>query len=186
LAGLLALAAAVLAVRGELGAPGSVPVLVAARDLAPGSTLGPADTRLARWPPALVPGGALTAAGEADGRVLAGAANQGEPLTVSRLAGPELARRATGSADAASVPIRLADGGVAGLLGPGRTVDVITLGERTDQPTVLAAGATVLTVLPAEQRPGVQGRLVLVAVPRGTAARLAAATLAKEVTVTLR
>jgi Flp pilus assembly protein CpaB len=186
LAGLLVLAAVVLAVRGQLGTPGSVPVLVAARDLAPGSTLAAADTRLARWPSELVPTGALTATADADGRVLAGAANRGEPLTVPRLAGPELARRATGAADAASVPIRLADAGVAGLLGPGRVVDVITLGERADQPTVLAAGATVLTVLPAEQKPGAQGRLVLVAVPRNTAARLAAATLAKEVAVTLR
>lgn len=186
LAALLTLAAVVLAVRGQLGAPGSVPVLVAARDLAPGSTLSAADTRLARWPPELVPVGALTAVADADGRVLAGAANRGEPLTGPRLAGPELARRSIGGTDAASVPIRLADGGVAGLLGPGRMVDVITLGERADQPTVLAAGATVLTVLPAEQKPGAQGRLVLVAVPRSTAARLAAATLAKEVTVTLR
>ena len=186
LAGLLVLAAAVLAVRGQLEAPGSAPVLVAARDLTPGSTLTAADIRLSRWPSGLVPAGALTATADAEGRVLAGAANRGEPLTVPRLAGPELARRSIGGADAASVPIRLADGGVAGLLGPGRTVDVITLGERTDQPTVLAAGATVLTVLPAEQKPGSQGRLVLVAVPRSAAARLAAATLARDVTVTLR
>jgi Flp pilus assembly protein CpaB len=186
LAGLLVLAAAVLAVRGQFGAPGSVPVLVAARDLAPGSTLSAADLRLSRWPPELVPAGVLTATAEAEGRVLAGAANRGEPLTAPRLAGPELTRRAGGGADAASVPIRLADGGVAGLLGPGRRVDVITLGERADQPTVLAAGATILTVLPAEQKPGAQGRLVLVAVPRSAAARLAAATLAREVTVTLR
>ena len=186
LAGLLALAALVLAVRGEFGAAGSVPVLVAARDLAPGSLLGAADLRVARWPPELVPAAVLTAIADADGRVIAGAANRGEPLTAPRLAGPELARRAIGSSDAASVPIRLADAGVAGLLGPGRLVDVVTSGERSDQPLVLATGATVLTVLPAEQKPGVQGRLVLVAVPRGVATRLAAAILAKEVTVTLR
>jgi len=186
LAGLLVLAAAVLAVRGQIGGPGSAPVLVAARDLTPGSTLAATDIQVSRWPPELVPAGALTATADAEGRVLAGAANRGEPLTEPRLAGPELARRSIGGAEAASVPIRLADGGVAGLLGPGRTVDVITLGERTDQPTVLAAGATVLTVLPAEQKPGAQGRLVLVAVPRSAAARLAAATLAREVTVTLR
>jgi Flp pilus assembly protein CpaB len=186
LAGLLALAAVVLAVRGQLGAAGSVPVLVAARDLAPGSVLAAADTRIARWPPELVPAGALTASADAEGRVIAGAANRGEPLTAPRLAGPELARRAMGSSDAASVPIRLADAGVAGLLGPGRQVDVVTLGERTDQPTVLATGATVLTVLPPDQKPGAQGRLVLVAVPRAAATRLAAATLAREVTVTLR
>jgi Flp pilus assembly protein CpaB len=186
LAGMLALAAVVLAVRGQIGSAGNVPVLVAAHDLAPGSILTPADTRIARWPPELVPVGVLTAIADAEGRVIAGAANRGEPLTAPRLAGPELARRATGTSDAASVPIRLADAGVAGLLGPGRQVDVVTLGERTDQPTVLATGATVLTVLPAEQKPGVQGRLVLVAVPRTVATRLAAATLAREVTVTLR
>lgn len=186
LAGLLALAAVALAVRGQFGAAGSVPVLVAARDLAPGGVLSAADTRVARWPPELVPAGALSSNADAEGRVIAGAANRGEPLTAPRLAGPELARRAMGSSDAASVPIRLADAGVAGLLGPGRQVDVVTLGERTDQPTVLATGATVLTVLPPEQKPGVQGRLVLVAVPRSAATRLAAATLAREVAVTLR
>lgn len=185
LAGLLALAAVVLAVRDHAGA-GSVPVLVAAHDLAPGSVLSPTDVRIARWPPGLAPAGALTSEADAEGRVIAGAANRGEPLTTTRLAGPELARRAMGSSDAASVPIRLADAGVAGLLGPGRQVDVVTVGERTDQPTVLATGATVLTVLPAEQKPGVQGRLVLVAVPRSAATRLAAATLSREVTVTLR
>lgn len=186
LAGLLALAAAVLAVRDQAGAAGSVPVLVAVHDLAPGSVLSAADVRIARWPPELVPAGALTSTADADGRVIAGAANRGEPLTTPRLAGPELARRAMGSSDAASVPIRLADAGVAGLLGPGRQVDVVTVGERTDQATVLATGATVLTVLPPEQKPGVQGRLVLVAVPRSAATRLAAATLSREVTVTLR
>lgn len=186
LAGLLIVAAAVLAARGQFGAPERDPVLVAARDLAPGSTLSSGDLRLSHWPPELVPAGALTAVADAEGRVLAGAANRGEPLTAPRLAGPELTRRAGAGSDAASVPIRLADSGVAGLLGPGRTVDVITLGERADQPAVLAAGATVLTVLPAEQKAGVQGRLVLIAVPRSTAARLAAATLAREVTVTLR
>lgn len=186
MAGLLALAAVVLAVRGQVGSAGSVPVLVAARDLPPGSVLTLADIRVARWPPELVPAGALTSASDADGRVIAGAANRGEPLTPTRLAGPELARRATGTSDATSVPIRLTDAGVAGLLGPGRQVDVVALGERTDQPTVLATGATVLTVLPPDQKPGVQGRLVLVAVPRAVATRLAAATLAREVTVTLR
>jgi Flp pilus assembly protein CpaB len=186
LAALLALAAVALAVRDQVGASGSVPVLVAAHDLAPGTVLSAADTRIARWPPELVPTGALVSGADADGRVIAGAANLGEPLTAPRLAGPELTRRAMGSPDAASVPIRLADAGVAGLLGPGRQVDVVTIGERTDQPTVLATGATVLTVLAPEQKPGVQGRLVLVAVPRAVATRLAAATLAREVTVTLR
>lgn len=186
LAGALALLAVLLAVRGQIGAASGVPVLVATRDLAPGATLGAADVQPRRWPAPLVPSGALTDVGQAEGRVLAGAANAGEPLTGLRLAGPELARRTTGVPDAASVPIRLADAGVAGLLGPGQLVDVVTLGERSDQPALLAAGAAVLTVLPADDKPGTQGRLVLVAVPRAVATRLAAATLAREVTVTLR
>ncbi len=186
LAGALALAAVLLAVHGRFSATHGSPVLVATRDLAPGTTLSAADVQARLWPAALIPAGAITEIGQAEGQVLAGAANTGEALTGPRLAGPELARRATGVADASSVPIRLADAGVAGLLGPGRLVDVVTLGERSDQPTLLAAGATVLTVLPADDKPGVQGRLVLVAVPRPTAARLAAATLSGEVTVTLR
>jgi len=186
LAGLLALAAILLAVRGQGPDPNTAAVLVAARDLAPGSTLTRADVQLRRWPPGLAPAGVLTAVEQADGQVLASAANAGEALTAARLAGPGLASRALGGTDAASVPVRLADAGVAGLLSPGRQVDVVTLGDHSDQPTVLAAGATVLAVLPAEQKPSARGRLVLVAVPRAAAPRLAAAALAKEVTVTLR
>ena len=84
------------------------------------------------------------------------------------------------------MPIRLADAEVAGLLSPGRLVDVVTVGQRSDQPTVLAAAAMVLTVLPAEAKPAARGRLVLIAVPRAAASKVAAATLSQEVTVTLR
>jgi Flp pilus assembly protein CpaB len=184
-AGVLVLAAVVLAVRAPGGGAG-VPVLVAARELASGSTLHPADVTVRRFPPELVPPAALRTVDEADGQVLAGAAGPGEPLTPTRLAGPELAARATGGRDAASVPIRLADAGVAALLRPGRTVDVVTIGQRADQPSVLASAAVVLTVLPAENISAGRGRLVLVAVPRAVAGRLAAATLGQEVAVTLR
>jgi Flp pilus assembly protein CpaB len=187
LAGVLVVTAVVLALHEPGGGPATAPVLVAAHDLAPGSALHAPDVQLRRWPSNLVPAGALTGVDQVEGRVLAGAANRGEPLTVPRLAGPELAKLASGRADAASVPIRLADAEVAGLLGPGRRVDVVTVGERSDQPTVLASAAVVLAVLPAETKSlGGHGRLVLVAVPRAAATRLAAATLGQEVTVTLR
>jgi pilus assembly protein CpaB len=185
-AGLLVLAALVLAVSAPSAASGTTPVVVASRELAPGSTVATADVEVRGWPPELVPVGALTSVAQVDGRVLAGAASTGEVLTAMRLAGPELARKATGGHDAVSVPIRLADGDVAGLLVPGRLVDVVTVGERSDQPTVLAAGAVVLTVLPAEAKSTARGRLVLVAVPRATATKLAAAILNQEVTITLR
>jgi Flp pilus assembly protein CpaB len=184
-AGSLVLAAVVLAVRAPGGGDG-VPVVVAARELPSGSTLHAADVTPRRYPPELVPPAALRTVGEVEGQVLAGAAGPGEPLTPARLAGPELAARATGGRDAASVPIRLADAGVAALLRPGRIVDVVTVGQRTDQPTVLASAAVVLTVLPPESTSAGRGRLVLVAVPRAVAGRLAAATLGQDVAVTLR
>lgn len=184
---LLLAAAVFLAVRSPEGPSGERVVLVAARDLAPGSTLRPSDVQLRQWPSALVPAHALDSVEQATGKVLAGAASGGEPLTVPRFAGPELAKQANGRKDSVSVPIRLADADVAALLGPGRLVDVVTVSPRSDQASVLAAGAVVLTILPADSKPtGGKGRLVLVAVPGPVATRLAAATLNQEVTVTLR
>jgi Flp pilus assembly protein CpaB len=185
-AGLLVLAALVLAIRAPDAATGTAPVVVAARELASGSTVRAGDVEIRRWPAELVPAAALKTLEQVEGRILAGAASLGEPMTSVRLAGQQLASRATGGRDAASVPIRLADADVAGLLTPGRLVDVVTVGQRSDQPTVLASAAVVLTVLPAETKPAARGRLVLVAVPRAAASKLAAATLSQEVTVTLR
>jgi hypothetical protein len=65
-------------------------------------------------------------------------------------------------------------------------VDVVTLGARSDQPTVVAAAAVVLTVLPSDSKSPGHGRVVVVAVPRAVASRLAAATLGQDVAVTLR
>ena len=87
------------------------------------------------------------------------------------------------------MPIRLPDPDVARLLGPGSRVDVVASGHDDAKPVVLAADAAVLTVLAAEPAGpgrGAQGRLVLVALPRSDAARVAAAALSEEVAVTLR
>ena len=184
-AGIRALLALVLAlVPPEAGAP----VVVAARDLGSGTALTAADLTVVMWPAALVPAGALRAPQQAGGRILAGAARAGEPLTDVRLVGPESTARLTGRADAAAVPVRLPDPDVAALLLPGSRVDVVAPG-RDDRPVVLAADAAVLTVLAAApDAPGraPPARLVLVALPRGDAARVAAASLAEQVAVTLR
>jgi pilus assembly protein CpaB len=164
-------------------------VVVAARDLASGTALAGADLAVARWPTGLVPTGTLRVPGEADGRVLLGAARAGEPLTDVRLAGADAAARLTGRPDDAAVPVRLPDPDVARLLGPGSRVDVVTPGRDDGKPVVLAADAAVLTVLAAEPDgpgPGAQGRLVLVGLPRSEAARVAAAALSEQVAVTLR
>ncbi len=184
-AGLLAVLALVLAlVPRERGSP----VVVAARDVASGTALVAADLTVATWPAALVPAGALAAPALADGRVLLGAARAGEPLTDVRLAGPDTAVRLTGRPGDAAVPVRLPDPDVARLLAPGSRVDVVTPGRDDGRPVVLAANAAVLTVLAAEpDAPGsVRGRLVLVALPRADAARVAAAALSEQVAVTLR
>jgi Flp pilus assembly protein CpaB len=183
-AAVLVALALVLAVSPSDGSRG-VPVVVAAADLTAGATLRAADITVALWPGDLAPAGAVSEVAAAEGRVLVGAARAGEALTDVRLAG---AVAALGDRpDAAAVPVRLADAGVAGLLAPGRRVDVVTAGDTAAEPTVLAPDAEVLTVLPADGGPGSpRGRLVLVAMPRALAARVAAASIADQVAITLR
>ncbi|WP_103383342.1 Flp pilus assembly protein CpaB [Pseudonocardia dioxanivorans] len=187
IAGALVVTAVVLALR-PAADPG-VPVVVAVHDLPAGMTLAAADVAVRSWPQGLVPGGVAAAPSDVTGRVLAGPARAGEPLTDLRLVGPALAVVATGRADAVSVPVRLADPGVAGLLTPGSLVDVVTPGATADEAVVLASAAAVTAVLPAENGPvagAAKGRLVLVALPPAQATRLAAASLTQQVAITLR
>ncbi|GEL23491.1 hypothetical protein PSU4_24450 [Pseudonocardia sulfidoxydans NBRC 16205] len=187
LAGALVVTAAVLAFRPAAAA--GDPVLVAARDLPAGVVLGPADVTVRPWPQALAPAGVLRDSADATGRVLAGPARSGEPVTDLRLAGPALAAAATGLPDAVAVPVRLADPGVAGLLVAGNVVDVVTPGAGADEAIVLAEGAVVTAVLPGDPggaTAGSRGRIVLVALPPTQATRLAAAGLTQQVAVTLR
>ncbi|TCO58384.1 SAF domain-containing protein [Actinocrispum wychmicini] len=174
LAVVLVLLAAVLAVRPAHDR--DVPMLVARHAIAPGTVLSTSDIKLVRAPPALVPTGALTDEPSAVHQVLAGAAAAGEPITSARLVGPENTRLTAGQPDAAAVAVRLDDDELAALLVPGSHVDVVA----PDQ-EVIATDATVVTV-----RAGGKGRLVLVALPRAVATRVAAAALAGALAVTLR
>lgn len=180
----LVLLAAVVAIRAPQarGTP-TLPVLVAARDLAPGSSLDVVDVRVARAPSSLRPAAALTDADQVVGRVLAGAASAGEPITRARLVGPENSRLITGDPDAVAVPVRLADPAVAELLSPGARVDVVTVApdESLPESVVLAANATVVTV-----RGDSDGRLVVIALPRESATRVASVSLGQPVAITLR
>lgn len=181
-AAVLVLLAVALAFRGT-PEPTGVPMLVAAHDLPAGVTLAEGDVRVVQAPPELRPAGALTAVAQAADRVLAHAATALEPLTRTRLAGPENARLTTGDPAAAAVPFRVADPAVAALLAPGVRVDVVTLPQSSTDPVVLATNATVLTVRPADES---DGRLVVLALPRPEATRLAGASLGQPVAVTLR
>ena len=170
-------------------APGSasVAVVVATRDLAPGTVLEITEVTLRELPPQGVPDGAAHTPGAVLGRTLAAPVRRGEPLTDVRLAGSDLARTVSTDPGAVSVPLRLADPDVATLLHPGAAVDVVTVGERQDEPVVLAHGARVLAVLDAGTRTGARdGRLVLVALDAVAATRVAAASISHALTVTVR
>jgi Flp pilus assembly protein CpaB len=179
----LVLLAAALAVRpSRRDAASTVPMLVAARDLPPGTTLRARDVKVSRLPAPLRPPAALTAPAQVTGRVLAGATTAGEPLTRARLVDPENSRLAAGDPTAAAVPFRLADPAVADLLTPGVHVDVVTISASDAAPIVLAADAAVLTV----RRAAENSSLVVIALPREEATQVAAAALNQPVAVTLR
>lgn len=189
LAAALVLLAVLLAVRPVArGRDPVAPLVVAAHDLAPGVSLASSDVRVVPVPLGLRPAAGLASADEAAGHVLAGAAASGEPITRVRLVGPENTRLVTGGGDAVAVPVRLADAAVADLLTPGARVDVVSADPHGGA-ALLAADASVVTVRAdagdrsAASRPG---RLVVVAMPRESATRVASVSLGQPVTVTLR
>lgn len=186
---LLLAGAAVLAMQpaGRAGEP-TAPMLVTSRDVPAGRELQTGDLLVVQAPRSVLPAGVLTTRAAAAGRVLAGAARRGEPVTDARLAGHHSGRLGGGPGTAA-VPVRLADTAVAALLQPGARVDVVTMDDDTDGGQVLASGATVVAVADGvDPQPGGhgRGRLVLLGLPAATANRVAAVSLSQPVTVTLR
>ncbi|SFB48214.1 SAF domain-containing protein [Amycolatopsis marina] len=180
--------ATVLAVHpAATGVEPSIPTLVAARDLSLGTSLAPGDLRVVDVPAPLRPNGAMDSPDNALGRPLAGAVRAGEALTDARLVGGRPTAPGT-----ATVPVRLADPGIAGLLQAGTKVGVVTTGTEHPVPPVANSDhaddldtATVLTVLPSAEREQ-DGPLVLLSVPLASATALASASLGQPVTVTLR
>lgn len=191
LAAALLLAAIVLVVTPAGAAHDSmVPTAVAARDLAPGTVVHPTDLRVARIPRSERPPDALGTPQSAGDRLVAGPVRAGQPLTNSGLLSQESSR--DGDQGMGTVPIRLADAGVAELLRPGTRVDVVTAEAGDVSRQILAEAATVISVTgdaagePTAGATAGTGPLVLIAVPRETATTVAAAALGLRVTVTLR
>ncbi len=166
------------------------PVVVAARDLASGTALtaptspSPPGQAISSRPVCC----AAPADGDGPGARRSGPGRRTDHRRPAGRAGR--GRAVTGRPGDAAVPVRLADPDVARLLEPGSRVDVVTPAPDGDRPVVLAADAAVLTVVAAEADTltgqGSRGRLVLVALPRADAARVAAAALSEQVAVTLR
>lgn len=186
-AALLAVLAVGLFVR-DAAATDHVRVVVATRDLTPGSTLGPGDVRWAEYPPETVPDGALTSTDDAHDHTVAGPVRAGEPLTDVRLLSSRLAASTLDSGDARIVPIRLSDAGVTELLRSGDTVDVLTVGEGDDEQgaRVLATSAVVVLVASESEGARERDRVVLLAMSPEDATTVAAASLISALTVTFR
>jgi len=186
LAAALLLSAVALAVTdGAVAEPAGTPTVVATRAIPSGETLRSTDLRVVRFPGDLRPDRAVEDPAELVGGTVSGSVASGETITTTRLVSHE-----SGRAGTVTVPIRLADAGVAQLLEPGTEVDVVTLGEDSDQGRELASDVTVLTVADdpadAQYSSGADGGpLVLLGVSADAATGLAAAALHQPVTVTL-
>lgn len=109
-------------------------------------------------------GGSFNSPTVLQGRSLNSPTRAGEPITDARLA--------TADPESAAVAVRLADKSLAELVKPGSRVDVVS-----QDGQVLAENAAVRET---------RGEVVVVALPRRNATRLAALSLEQPVAVTLR
>lgn len=155
--------------------PPTLPVVVAASDLPAGSLLSRDDLALIDVPVEYAAPGAMTDIAAATGRTIAGGMVAGEAVSESRLLAT------SGRIDGLlTVPVRLADAEVAGLLQPGSAIDLVQLSGDAE-PRVVAEAVRVVTVPRGTDSPGwggttrSAGSLIVVATDRRTAVALAAA-----------
>jgi Flp pilus assembly protein CpaB len=192
LALLLVLVAAVLATTshhrdGPPRVPRTVPILVAAQDLAAGATIDRASLRLSDLPVADAPSGALHSSSAALGRTVGAPVRRGEAITDVRLVGPSLATALAGPG-AVAVPVRLSDVDTAALLRPGDRIDVLAAPARGEggAARVVARAARVMAVPSVDPDSTADGALVVLATSENAAKTLAAAATVGQITVTLR
>jgi Flp pilus assembly protein CpaB len=174
--------------------PRTESVLVAARDLASGTRLAPADVRLKGLAPASLPDGALRTSILASGRTLGAPVRKGEVLTDVRLVSRSLLDSYGDGLVAA--PVRIADAASVRLVGPGDVVDVLAAGAGVDGSAtsgarLVAAGVPVVTIPPSGGGPlgesdAGQGALVVVVTTPETAVRLAAAAATDRISLVIR
>jgi Flp pilus assembly protein CpaB len=163
--------------------PPTVPVWTAAHDLPGGAVLTADDLVRRRFTPQSVPAGRVTAAADAVGRTLAAPVRRGAALTGDQLVAEGWLR---GRPGLSAVPVRITDPTVVPLLHAGDRVDLVAADPQQPTDAEVLGAATVLAVPAA--RPdaadgALPGRLVLVGVPPGDAARVAAASAGRFLTV---
>ncbi|MFJ9559812.1 hypothetical protein ACIRQQ_07195 [Streptomyces fuscichromogenes] len=136
---------------------------------------------------ALAAGLAITAAA----LVAAGPRAGTDPLRAERPRGRPAAaqpvRRPAPPVDMVTAPVRIADAATVRLLRPGDRVDVIAAGDTAagGQPRVIARGARVTQLPDPVDAAAESGALVVLSVPRTTAARLVGASTTARLAVTL-
>lgn len=182
--------------------PAGVALVVAAHDLAAGTSLVAADVRSVTVPPQLVPLGAVRLPTAVLGRVVAGPMRRGEPLTDARVLGPGLVAGLQ-AGESVAVPVRLADAQAAELLRAGDRVDLLATpagagglagagrGQGADSPAardaaLVAAGVRVLAVLTDPHAAPADGVMVIVAVSDAIARRLTGAAGEQHLSLALR
>jgi hypothetical protein len=170
-------------------------VVVAARDLRPGTALTLDDVRIERRLAATVPDGSQANLGAVVGSTLAGPTRRGEVLTDVRLLGSRLAEAAIGpkaGPGARIVSLHLADSALTDLVRVGDVVDVLAA-PATDSPAtgqavsrVVATDAVVVLVSAKPKAQAADGdRVVLVALPARVANAVAGSALGQTVTFVL-
>ncbi|MFB9722991.1 flagellar biosynthesis protein FlgA [Planobispora longispora] len=182
LATVLAALAVACAMTGLRPDTASVTVLAAARDL-PGGVLAAADVRPVALRPGTAPDGALRPGTPIAGRILAGPARRGEPLTDVRLLGPGLL--AAHRPGTVAAPVRVADPESARLLSPGDIVNVLAAPADWDGPATartVAEGVPVVA-LPTGEAGG--GALIVLATTPAQAIELASAQAGGKLSITI-
>lgn len=164
-------------------------VVVAARDLTPGSRLTSADVILSDLDPAMIPAGALTDPSSMTDSTVTGPVRQGEIFTDTRVLSSRLPMQLLSREDARLVPVKLSDTATIDLLREGDVVDVLSIDESgSDQSPaaakVLVKNAVVALVSAAPTARRTDGsRLAILAMPERDAHTVASATLAAPITV---
>lgn len=181
---------AVYALVQALSAPAAIgrPVVVVTADVPGGSPLSRDQITLRTVPADLVPRAALVDPGLAVGRIPAAPVTSGSILTEAALVGPGMAGTSPGRV---VVPARLADAALAGVLGVGRTIDVMATDPGSGEVSRVATDARV-AALPAADDGGILGGgatgdevLVLLEVSRAESLALTAAAATSRLSVVL-
>lgn len=140
--------------------PETVELMVAARDLPAGATIGEGDLRAMAVAEDVVPREVVD---EPVGATLAAPLREGEAVTDVRLVGPGLTAAAPGTT---AVPVRFSDAGQAALLEVGDRVDVLATDPQERTTSTVSYGAVVLAVPASDESDGaLAGRVVVLGVP---------------------